>query len=130
MIEILDKASFLRSVEECYTDPPSASNYFLCNLYLVLALGLLLAAPVPGSHDEDVVQKQLAAQPDRAELFFRSARSMCDPGAGFEDADFWSIQALSLMTIYMLILSKRNRAYAYLGKFPRASHCYRCDAHQ
>ncbi|KAK4043233.1 fungal-specific transcription factor domain-containing protein [Parachaetomium inaequale] len=121
LIEILDRASFLRSVEECYRDPPSASNYFLCNLYLVLALGLLLAAPVPGSHDEDVVQRQLAAQPDRAELFFRSARSMCDPGAGFEDADFWSIQALSLMTIYMLILSKRNRAYAYLGMAVRSA---------
>jgi hypothetical protein len=86
-------------------------------LYLVLALGLLLAAPVPGSREEAVVQKQLLAQPDRGELFFRSARSMCDPGAGFEDADFWSIQALSLMTIYMLILSKRNTAYAYLGEF-------------
>lgn len=118
MIEILDRASFLRSVEECYNDPPSARNDFLCNLYLVLALGLLLAAPAPGSREEVVVQKQLAAQPDRAELFFRSARSMCDPGAGFEDADFWSIQSLSLMTIYMLIVSKRNRAYAYLGRFP------------
>lgn len=115
MVEILDKASFLRSVEECYRDPPSTSNYFLCNLYLVLALGLLLAAPGPNTHEAAVVQKQLAAQPERAELYFRSARTMCDPGAGFEDADFWSIQALSLMTIYMLILSKRNTAYAYLG---------------
>jgi hypothetical protein len=118
LIEILDRVSFLRSVEECYNDPPSSRNDFLCNLYLVLALGLLLAAPPQGSREEAVVQKQLVAQPDRAELFFRSARSMCDPGAGFEDADFWSIQSLALMTIYMLIVSKRNRAYAYLGKFP------------
>ncbi|KAK4123943.1 hypothetical protein N657DRAFT_572891 [Parathielavia appendiculata] len=108
LIEVLDRPSFLRSVEEYYKDPPSASNYFLCHLYLVLALGLLLAAPVPGSHEEAVIQKQLSAQPDRGELFFRSARSMCDPGAGFEDADFWSIQALSLMTIYMLIPCLRN----------------------
>ena len=64
-----------------------------------------------------MIQKQLSAQPDRAELFFRSAKSMCDPGAGFEDADFWSIQALSMMTIYMLVISKRNTAYAYLGEF-------------
>lgn len=96
-------------------DPLSSSNDFLCKLFMVLALGLLLAAPVPGSHEEAVVQKQLSAQPNRAELFFRSARSMSDPSAGFEDADFWSIQALSLMTVYMLILSKRNTAYAYLG---------------
>ncbi|KAK4106770.1 hypothetical protein N658DRAFT_415070 [Parathielavia hyrcaniae] len=118
LIEVLDRPSFLRSVDEYYRDPPSASSYFVCHLYLVLALGLLLAAPVPGSHEEAVVQKQLSAQPDRGELFFRSARSMCDPGAGFEDADFWSIQALALMTIYMLIVSKRNTAYAYLGKQP------------
>jgi hypothetical protein len=117
LIEILDKASFLDSVEECYIDPPSSSKYFLCRLYLVLAVGLLLAAPVPSSHEEAVIQKQLAAQPERAELFFRSARSMCDPWTGFEDADFWSILALALMTIYMLIVSKRNTAYAYLGKF-------------
>lgn len=116
MIEILDKQSFLQAVEECYIDPPSSSKYFLCSLYLVLALGLLLAAPIAGSHEEAVIQKQLNSQPDRAELFFRSARSMCDPGAGFEDADFWSIQALSLMTVYMLIVSKRNTAYAYLGE--------------
>ncbi|KAH6850304.1 fungal-specific transcription factor domain-containing protein [Chaetomium sp. MPI-CAGE-AT-0009] len=121
LIEILDRASFLRSVEECYRDPPSARNDFLCNLYLVLSLGLLLAAPAPGSREEPIVQKQLTAQPDRAELFFRSARSMCDPSTGFEDADFWSIQSLSLMTLYMLIVSKRNRAYAYLGMAVRSA---------
>ncbi|KAL2181787.1 fungal-specific transcription factor domain-containing protein [Thermothelomyces heterothallicus CBS 202.75] len=121
LVEILDKASFLRSVEECYRDPPSSGNDFLCNLYLVLAIGLLLATPPPGSHEELVVQRQLAAQPNRAELFFRSARSMCDPAAGFEDADFWSIQSLALMTIYMLVNSKRNRAYAYLGMAVRSA---------
>ncbi|KAK4238151.1 fungal-specific transcription factor domain-containing protein [Achaetomium macrosporum] len=122
LVEILDKASFLRSVQECYDDPPSSSNYFLCNLFLVLAIGLLLAAPAPGSREDAVIQKQLSARPDRAELFFRSARSMCDPGAGFEDADFWSIQALALMTIYMLIVSKRNTAYAYLGMAVRSAY--------
>jgi hypothetical protein len=122
LIEILDRPSFLRSVEECYDDPPSASNYFLCNLFLVLAIGLLLAAPAPDSPEDIVIQKQLSARPDRAEIFFRSARSMCDPGAGFEDADFWSIQALALMTIYMLIVSKRNTAYAYLGMAVRSAY--------
>ncbi|KAL2258128.1 hypothetical protein VTK26DRAFT_8686 [Humicola hyalothermophila] len=122
LIEIFDKASFLQSVEACYSDPPSAGNYFLCHLFLVLALGLLLAAPASGSREELVIQKQLSARPDRAELFFRSARTMCDPGYGFEDADFWSIQALSMMTVYMLIVSKRNTAYAYLGMAVRSAY--------
>ena len=116
MIEVFDKSTFLRSVESCYNDPPSASKFFLCHFFLVQALGLLLAAPAPGSAQAALVGRQLAAKPDRAELFFRTARTMCDPGAGFEDADFWSVQALSLMTLYMLIISKRNTAYAYLGK--------------
>lgn len=115
MIEVFDKNGFLRDVESCYRDPPSSSKFFLCHFFLVQALGLLLAAPAPGTRQEVLIQRQLSAKPDRAELFFRTARTMCDPGAGFEDADFWSVQALSLMTLYMLIISKRNTAYAYLG---------------
>ncbi|KXX76947.1 Filamentous growth regulator 27 [Madurella mycetomatis] len=122
LIEVFDKRRFLQRVDICYRDPPSSEKYFLCHLFLVLALGLLLATPRPGSSEEAIIQKQLSAVPDRAELFFRSAKSMCDPGAGFEDADFWSIQALSLMTIYMLVVSKRNTAYAYLGMAVRSAY--------
>ncbi|KAK3375298.1 fungal-specific transcription factor domain-containing protein, partial [Podospora didyma] len=122
ILEVFDKRMFLDDIEACYNDPLSATNYFLCHLFLVLALGLLLAAPIPGGREEVVIQKQLSAKLDRAELFFRSARSMSDPGAGFEDADFWSIQALSLMTVYMLSVSKRNTAYAYLGMAVRSAY--------
>lgn len=115
IIEVFDRQSFLDGVESCYRDPLSADNYFLCHLFLVLSLGLLLAAPPVGTRQETVIQKLLSAKTDRAELFFRSAKSMCDPDSGFEDADFWSVQALSLMTVYMMAVSKRNRAYAYLG---------------
>ncbi|KAK3692563.1 fungal-specific transcription factor domain-containing protein [Podospora appendiculata] len=122
LIEVFDKRLFLESIEVCYADPPSASNYVLCHLYLVLALGLVLSAPVPGSEQETIIRRQQATRPDRAELFFRSARSMCDTDTGFEDADFWSVQALSLMTVYMLAVSKRNTAYAYLGMAVRSAY--------
>ncbi|KAK4225560.1 fungal-specific transcription factor domain-containing protein [Podospora fimiseda] len=122
MIEVFDKITFLRSVDSCYRDPPSSSKFFLCHFFLVQALGLLLAAPIPGTPQAALVERQLSAKPDRAELFFRTARTMCDPGAGFEDADFWSVQALSLMTLYMLIVSKRNTAYAYLGMAVRSAY--------
>ncbi|KAK4639569.1 hypothetical protein QC761_709450 [Podospora bellae-mahoneyi] len=122
IVEVFDRKQFMQSVEACYRDPPSANNYFLCHLFLVLALGLLFAAPTPGSREEHVINKQLSARPDRAELYFRSARTMCDPGAGFEDADFWSVQALSLMTLYMLTIPKRNTAYAYLGMAVRSAY--------
>lgn len=52
---------------------------------------------------------------DRAEIFFRSAKCLGDPTSGFEDADFWSVQALLLMSVYMLTKTKRNAAYAYHG---------------
>lgn len=41
---------------------------------------------------------------------------LADPVSGFEDADFWSVQALILTSLYMLAVSKRNAAYAYHGK--------------
>lgn len=44
-----------------------------------------------------------------------NAKSLNDPLHGFEDADFWSVQALLLMSYYMLVKSKRNTAFALLG---------------
>ncbi|KAK0630541.1 fungal-specific transcription factor domain-containing protein [Bombardia bombarda] len=122
LIEIFDKKAFIDSIDSCYSDPLSASNYLLCHLFLVLALGLVLAAPAPGSGEEAVIKRQHDAKMDRAELFFRSARAMCDTDTGFEDADFWSVQALSLMTLYMLAVSKRNTAYAYIGMAVRSGY--------
>lgn len=40
---------------------------------------------------------------------------LADPVSGFEDADFWSVQALLLTSLYMLAVSKRNAAYVYHG---------------
>jgi hypothetical protein len=57
---------------------------------------------------------------DWAEMFYRSAKLLGDPVSGFEDADLWSVQALVLMSIYTLAISKRNAAYAYYGEL---SHC-------
>ncbi|CCC05925.1 hypothetical protein SMACR_00140 [Sordaria macrospora] len=78
--------------------------------------------PQPGSREDEIVKKLYSTKQDMAELFFRSAKSMCDPEYGFEDADFWSIQALCLMTVYMLTVSKRNTAYAYLGMAVRSAY--------
>lgn len=115
MIEVFDRKAFAQKLETCYAEPMAAEPTFLCLLYLVLAIGLLLATPLPGSEEEKTLQKLQAGHADRAEQFFRSAKKMCDPASGFEDADFWSVQALLLMSVYMLTKTKRNAAYAYLG---------------
>ncbi|KAI2642523.1 hypothetical protein GGS21DRAFT_486344 [Xylaria nigripes] len=120
-IEVFNKHAFLKSVDECYKDPLGVTPSLLCLLYLVFAIGLVMAAPFPGSDDSAVIDKLRSERANRAELFFRSAKSLADPVSGFEDADFWSIQALLLMSLYMLAVSKRNASYAYYGMAVRSA---------
>ncbi|KAJ8132351.1 hypothetical protein O1611_g1267 [Lasiodiplodia mahajangana] len=122
VIEVFNKHAFLKSVDECYKDPLCVSPSLLCLLYLVFAIGLVMAAPFPGSDEAAVIDKLRSERTNRAESFFRSAKSLADPVSGFEDADFWSIQALLLMSIYMLAISKRNAAYAYYGMAVRTAY--------
>jgi hypothetical protein len=106
----------MTTLEMCYTDPLSVDPSWLCLLYLTFAIGLVMAAPVPGSPEDAIIQKLRAEPVDRAEVFYSDAKQLGDPSTGFEDAGFWSIQALTLMSVYMLAVSKRNAAYAYHGK--------------
>ncbi|GKT43884.1 uncharacterized protein ColSpa_04065 [Colletotrichum spaethianum] len=116
LIEIFNRAAFEKSFDACYSDPLAAQSSFLCLLYLTFAIGTVLGTPLPGSKEDTIFKKLRASEYDRAELFFRSAKALGDPITGFEDADFWSVQALSLMAVYMLAISKRNAAYAYFGE--------------
>lgn len=120
LVEIFERNTFTRRLETCYQDPLAAEPTFICLLYLVFAIGLVLATPTPGSDDDEVINKLQAGPTDRAELFFRSAKCLGDPTSGFEDADFWSVQALLLMSVYMLARTKRNAAYAYHGECLRS----------
>lgn len=89
----------------------------LCRIYLVLAIGLVMATPAPNSIEYAIVSRLRAEPVNRAEMFFRSAKSLGDPASGFEDADLWSVEALSLMSIYMLAVTKRCAAYALHGEY-------------
>lgn len=84
-----------------------------------------MAAPKAGTTEEKIIQKLRdevsigkdgkSYPVDRAEIFYLDAKHQSDP-AGCEDGDFWSIQALTLMSVYLLVVSKRNAAYAFAGK--------------
>lgn len=121
LLEVFNRKNFMVSVDACYSDPLGVDSSFLCLLYLTLAIGLVFATPLPGTREEATVKRLRAEQFDRAELFFRSAKCLADPVSGFEDADFWSVQALLLMAVYMLAVSKRNAAYAYYGMAVRSA---------
>lgn len=97
-------------------EPFIAKPKLLCLMYLTFAIGLILATPEQGSKKEAIVKSLRQSGFDVAENFFRNTRRLVDPLAIQENADFWSVQILCLMSIYMLSISRRNAAYSYLGK--------------
>ncbi|KAH6653841.1 fungal-specific transcription factor domain-containing protein [Truncatella angustata] len=122
LIEVFDRRTFLDQLNQCYFDPLTVDPAVICQLNLVFAIGLVLSKPVIGSEEEAIIQKVRENKTvNRAEVFFRNAKGLADPISGFEDADFWSVQALVLMVIYMLSVSKRNAAYAYYGMAVRSA---------
>jgi hypothetical protein len=114
----------MTTLDTCYSDPLSVDPNWLCLLFLVLAIGLVMAAPSPGTREDAIIQKLKGERADRAEVFYLDAKHLKDPSAGFEDAGFWSIQALTLMAVYNLAVSKRNAAYAFYGEWPCPSNIH------
>ena len=102
-------------MDKCYSDPLAVDPIFLCHLNLVFAIGLTFATPIPGTREADIIDSLRARYPDQSEIFLLNATSINNPVIGFEDADLWSIQALLLMALYMLLKTKRSPAYAYIG---------------
>jgi hypothetical protein len=115
IIEVFDRREFLAELERCYTNPLMASSHFLCLLFLSFAIGLVMSTPDAVTVETNAICPLLELPYDQAELFFRTAKVMDDPLSGVEDADFWSVQAQLLMSVYMLAASKRNAAFTYHG---------------
>lgn len=120
-VEIFSKREFLLSVDQCYKEPLKISLPGLCILNLVFAIGLVIAHPGQGNDEEEVIQTLQSEPANRAELFFRNARAIYDPVLGIEEADFWSVQALLLVSLYMLAVSRRNASYVYCGMAVRSA---------
>ena len=104
-------------MDKCYSDPLTVDPVFLCHLNLVFAIGLTFATPISGTREAEVIDSLRAKYPDQAEIFLLNAKSINNPVVGLEDANLWSIQALLLMALYMLLKTKRTPAYAYIGIF-------------
>lgn len=114
LIQVFDEKVFLETLDKCYSSPLFVDPSWLCLLNLVLAIGLVLATPTPGGPEAELVDTLRGAY--KCDIFFFNAKHLNDPIIGFEDADFWSVQALLLMAMYMLCRSKRNSAFAYIGR--------------
>ena len=122
LLQVFDRDRFLEDMEACYSDPFQVQPSWLCLLNLVFAIGLTMATPLSGSPEALVVDKLRSEHLDRAEVFYRNAKGLNDPMTGLEDQDFWSVQALLLMSVYMLAKTKRNTAFALLGMAARSAH--------
>ncbi|KAF2738844.1 hypothetical protein EJ04DRAFT_428441 [Polyplosphaeria fusca] len=120
-LQVFERRKFMEELERCYSDPLSTEPTWLCLLNLVFAIGLTMATPLSGSSDALIVEKLRSEHLDRAEVFYLNAKNLCDPMTGLEDQDFWSVQALLLMSVYMLAKSKRNTAFALLGMAARSA---------
>ncbi|KAF2657079.1 hypothetical protein K491DRAFT_349338 [Lophiostoma macrostomum CBS 122681] len=121
LLQIFERHTFLEALQRCYSDPLSTEPSWLCLLNLVFAIGLTMATPMSGSSEAVVIDKLRSEHLDRAEVFYLNAKSLNDPMTGLEDQDFWSIQALLLMAVYMLAKSKRNAAFALIGMAARSA---------
>lgn len=119
MLHLFDEQVFKQRVERTYQNPLAADQSWMCILYLVFAVGLQLrCVPAQPSPKEAAILKRLLSDNvDRSEMFFLGARHLKDSASGIEDGDFASIQALLIMTLYMLSVGKRNTAWAYIGTF-------------
>lgn len=115
-MDIFNRADFEKAVVASLNEPFIAKPKLLCLMYLTFAIGLILATPKQGSKEEEIIRSLRQSGFDVAEDFFRNTRRLVDPLTIQENADFWSVQILCLMSIYMLSISRRNAAYSYLGK--------------
>lgn len=119
-MHIFDECLFKQKVDRTYQNPLAAEPSWLCILNLVFANGLQLrsASPQRSASEAAILRRLSSDKVDRSEMFFVAAKHFRDSVSGFEDGDFASIQALLLMTLYMLTAAKRNTAWAYFGRFP------------
>ncbi|KAL2002918.1 hypothetical protein VTN02DRAFT_5572 [Thermoascus thermophilus] len=124
IMHIFDELTFKQRVDRTYQNPLAAEPSWLCILHLVFANGLQLRANNPHiSAPEAAILKRLSSDKfERSEMFFLAAKHLKDSVSGFEDGDFASIQALLLMTLYMLSAAKRNTAWIYFGMAVRLAY--------
>ncbi|KMU83742.1 hypothetical protein CIHG_01525 [Coccidioides immitis H538.4] len=117
VIQVLDRDAFINEVATIYSNPLSVEQSRLCLLNLVFAVGLQMSqSSVAHNFRESQILKRLGSDlTERAKIFYLNAAHLNDPVSGFEDGDITSIQALLLITLFMLTIAKRNAAWAYFG---------------
>ncbi|KFZ10503.1 hypothetical protein V501_05175 [Pseudogymnoascus sp. VKM F-4519 (FW-2642)] len=123
-ILIFDRQAFTQEVQSIYDNPLQTKQSRLSILNLVFAVGLqlVMSSDVSSSRQRQILERLDGGSVSRAEMFYVNATHLNDPVSGFEDGDITSIQALLLVTVFMLTVAKRNAAWAYLGMAIRSAY--------
>ncbi|KAG8534066.1 uncharacterized protein KY384_000909 [Bacidia gigantensis] len=122
MVEIYSEKEFLSALDTCYAEPHSIERHWLCHFHLVLAIGLCLATPRFNTQEWELVERLRAQSPNQAEIYYATAKSLVDPLSCAGDCSLWSIQALTLLSVFMLLRSARNAAYLFVGMAIRSGY--------
>ncbi|KFY96637.1 hypothetical protein V500_02371 [Pseudogymnoascus sp. VKM F-4518 (FW-2643)] len=123
-IHIFDREAFTHEVNSIYDNPLQTKQSRLSILNLVFAVGLqlMISSTVPTLRERQILERLDGGSVSRAEMFYVNATHLNDPVSGFEDGDITSIQALLLVTVFMLTIAKRNAAWAYFGMAVRSAY--------
>lgn len=116
-LELFDRGSFLENVGCCFTNPFTVQPAFLSQLYLVLAIGLILANHDITTHSGLLVSKLQTQREFYTESFFKMARGLADFHPDFESANLSTIEIILLIAIWKLVSWRRDSAHHYLGQF-------------
>ncbi|KAM5364716.1 hypothetical protein ACJZ2D_011367 [Fusarium nematophilum] len=120
LLEIFDRRSIDMCLDLAYCTPKVWIHApERCLLYLVLAIGLVMGPDCPTERERNIIDHLRSQDVRYDQMLFEEARISVP---GLEDGDFWSIQALVLMSFYSLVVSKRNAAYAFCGMGVRSAY--------
>lgn len=114
---MLDHQALRGMLAKCYSSSACPDSE-MCLIYLVLAIGLIMqASPAPGN--PYALRNCPPNRLEYAATLFRGAKSLANDHFEYTDGDLLSVQALALMTMYLVCSSHWNAAYSHIGQYPR-----------
>ncbi|KAF5722207.1 transcriptional regulatory [Fusarium mundagurra] len=113
-IDIVNPEALSLTLYQFQNNPNEVQGPDRCIFYLVLAAALAL----------DSGDSAHSPSPEFKHQLFAMAEGLADPTRTFEKSQYhddvlWPLQALALMSFFMLSVSMRNTAYEYCGKSHR-----------
>ena len=116
LCQIYEEDNFRRAIDRYYDDPSSADSASLSQFFLVLAIGLQLANPVPDDTGAIAVVENLRqTNADQSQIYFGTAKHIYDPSKEPEGTDCRSVQIMASITLFLMGHSMLDAAFIQCG---------------